>query len=311
MVRLAGIEPARLIQATDFKSAASTCSATVAFYADIYSALFYKCKINLVNLSKLCLCKVFFDVEHLKKYAGNSVSVFFMKGKLMNKIDISIGRYLFPNINNEGWRFISIFAAATAVLGIIWIPLGLVGVVLTVWCYYFFRDPERVTPNIENVVVSPADGIVQMISRVTGPEELGLNTKTFNRISIFMSVFNVHVNRAPAEGKILQRSYIKGKFFNATLDKASKDNERMLLSMRTASGKEIAFVQIAGLIARRIVCFAREGQQYKAGERFGLIRFGSRLDVYLPTDVEILVSPGQTMIAGETVLANMTKGTAE
>lgn len=227
----------------------------------------------------------------------------------MNKLDISIGRYLFPNINNEGWRFISIFAAATAVLAIIWLPLGLIGVVLTIWCYYFFRDPERVTPKVENVVVSPADGIVQMISRVTGPEELGLNTKTFNRISIFMSVFNVHVNRAPAAGKILDRVYIKGKFLNATLDKASKDNERMLLSMRTMSGKEIAFVQIAGLIARRIVCFARTGQQYQAGERFGLIRFGSRLDVYLPTDVEILVSVGQTMIAGETVLAHMTNGT--
>ena len=235
---------------------------------------------------------------------------YFLKGKLMNKVDISLAHYLFPNINNEGWRFISIFAGVTALLAIIWLPLGLLGVVLTVWCYYFFRDPERVTPQVENVVVSPADGIVQMITRVTGPEELGLNTKTFNRISIFMSVFNVHVNRAPAEGKILQRSYIKGKFLNATLDKASKDNERMLLSMRTTSGKEIAFVQIAGLIARRIVCFAREGQQYKAGERFGLIRFGSRLDVYLPTDVEILVSPGQTMVAGETVLANMQNGKA-
>lgn len=227
---------------------------------------------------------------------------------MSNKVDISIQRYLFPNINNEGWRFISIFAAVTALLAIIWLPLGVLGLVLTVWCYYFFRDPERVTPNVENVVVSPADGIVQMITRVTGPEELGLNTKTFNRISIFMSVFNVHVNRAPAAGKILQRSYVKGKFFNATLDKASKDNERMLLSMRTKSGKEIAFVQIAGLIARRIVCFAREGQDYQAGERFGLIRFGSRLDVYLPTDVEILVSPGQTMVAGETVLANMLNG---
>lgn len=223
----------------------------------------------------------------------------------MKKIDMSLQRYIFPNINNEGWRFISIFAAITALLAIIWLPLGVIGLVLTIWCYYFFRDPDRVTPQIKDVVVSPADGVVQMITRVTGPEELGLNNKTFNRISIFMSVFNVHVNRAPATGKILRLAYIKGKFFNATLDKASKDNERQLLAMRTECGKEIAFVQIAGLIARRIVCFAKEGQTYQAGERFGLIRFGSRLDVYLPTDIEPQVCVGQTMVAGETVLANL------
>lgn len=223
----------------------------------------------------------------------------------MKNVNISFQRYIFPNINNEGWRFISIFAAVTALLAIIWLPLGCIGLVLTIWCYYFFRDPDRITPQIADVVVSPADGIVQMITRVTGPEELGLNNKTFNRISIFMSVFNVHVNRAPASGKILKLAYIKGKFFNATLDKASKDNERQLLAMRTDSGKEIAFVQIAGLVARRIVCFAKEGQQYQAGERFGLIRFGSRLDVYLPTDVEPQVCPGQTMVAGETILANL------
>ena len=223
----------------------------------------------------------------------------------MKKIDMSLQRYIFPNINNEGWRFISIFAAITALLAIIWLPLGVVGLVLTIWCYYFFRDPDRVTPQIKDVVVSPADGVVQMITRVTGPEELGLNNKTFNRVSIFMSVFNVHVNRAPATGKILRLAYIKGKFFNATLDKASKDNERQLLAMRTECGKEIAFVQIAGLIARRIVCFAKEGQTYQAGERFGLIRFGSRLDVYLPTDIEPHVCVGQTMVAGETVLANL------
>ncbi len=223
----------------------------------------------------------------------------------MKNVNLSFQRYIFPNINNEGWRFISIFAAATALLAIIWLPLGIVGLILTIWCYYFFRDPERVTPQIKDVVVSPADGIVQMITRVTGPEELGMNNKTFNRISIFMSVFNVHVNRAPASGKIIRKAYIKGKFFNATLDKASKDNERQLLAMRTDCGKEIAFVQIAGLVARRIICFARDGQQYQAGERFGLIRFGSRLDVYLPTDIEPQVCIGQTMVAGETILANL------
>lgn len=223
----------------------------------------------------------------------------------MKNVDLSIQRYIFPNINNDGWKFISIFAAVTALLAIIWLPLGILGLVLTIWCFYFFRDPDRIVPQVDDVVVSPADGIVQMITRVSGPQELGLNTKTYNRISIFMSVFNVHVNRAPAAGKILKLAYIKGKFFNATLDKASKDNERQLLSMRTTSGKDIAFVQIAGLVARRIVCCAKEGQQYKAGERFGHIRFGSRLDVYLPTDVEPQVCIGQTMVAGETILANL------
>lgn len=223
----------------------------------------------------------------------------------MKNIDISLIKYIFPNINQDGWKFVSIFAVVTALLAMLWMPLGLIGIVLTFWCYYFFRDPDRITPNIKGVVVSPADGIVQMITRVTGPEELGLNNKTYNRISIFMSVFNVHVNRAPATGEILKTQYIKGKFLNATLDKASKDNERQLLSMKTADGKTIAFVQIAGLVARRIICLAKEGEKYEAGQRFGWIRFGSRLDVYLPTDVEPLVCVGQTMTAGESILANL------
>lgn len=223
----------------------------------------------------------------------------------MKTIDISWRRYLLPNIHREGWKFVGIFAAITALLAIMWEPLGWIGLVLTVWCYYFFRDPERVTPDIEDVVVSPADGIVQMITKVNAPEELGLGDKKFTRVSVFMSVFNVHVNRAPAEGKILKSVYVPGKFLNATLDKASKDNERQLLAMKTKSGQEIAFVQIAGLIARRILCEAAEGQTYKAGERFGLIRFGSRLDVYLPAGVEPKVCIGQTMVAGESVIASL------
>lgn len=223
----------------------------------------------------------------------------------MKTIDISWRRYLLPNINNEGWRFVGIFAAVTALLAMIWQPLGWLSLVLTVWCFYFFRDPERVTPEIKDVVVSPADGIVQMITKVKAPEELGLGGQKFTRVSVFMSVFNVHVNRAPAQGKIVKSVYVPGKFFNATLDKASKDNERQLLAMETASGKTIAFVQIAGLIARRILCFAKEGMTYNAGERFGLIRFGSRLDVYLPEGVEPQVCLGQTMVAGETVIARL------
>lgn len=229
----------------------------------------------------------------------------------MKTIDISWRRYVLPNINNEGWRFVGIFAAVTALLAMIWQPLGWIGLVLTVWCFYFFRDPERVTPEIDNVVVSPADGIVQMITKVKAPEELGLGDEKFTRVSIFMSVFNVHVNRAPAQGKIIKSVYVPGKFFNATLDKASKDNERQLLAMKTKSGKNIAFVQIAGLIARRILCFAQEGQEYKAGERFGLIRFGSRLDVYLPEGVEPQVCLGQVMVAGESVIANLESGAPE
>ena len=226
----------------------------------------------------------------------------------MENIKIGITRYIFPPINVEGWRFVGIFAAVSALLAFFSSILGLIGLVLTIWCMYFFRDPQRVTPQIKDVVVSPADGIVQMISEVDGPEELEMSDKKFIRVSVFMSVFNVHVNRAPASGTITKTQYVAGKFFNATLDKASKDNERQLLAMRTACGKEIAFVQIAGLIARRILCFAKENSEYYAGERFGLIRFGSRLDVYLPTDVKPLVCVGQTMVAGETVIANLTAG---
>lgn len=174
----------------------------------------------------------------------------------------------------------------------------------------FFRDPERVTPEIKDVVVSPADGIVQMITKVKAPEELDMGGEEFTRVSVFMSVFNVHVNRVPAEGTITKAVYVPGKFLNATLDKASKDNERQLLAMKTVSGKEIVFVQIAGLIARRILCFAKPGDKYKAGERFGLIRFGSRLDVYLPAGVEPQVCVGQIMTAGETVIANLSSSAA-
>lgn len=226
----------------------------------------------------------------------------------MKNADLSWRRYILPNINKEGWKFFGIFAGITALLAMVWEPLGVIGLVCTVWCYYFFRDPERVTPEIEDVVVSPADGIVQMITKVKAPEELDMGDEEFTRVSVFMSVFNVHVNRAPAEGTIGKAVYVPGKFLNASLDKASKDNERQLLTIKTAGGREIVVVQIAGLIARRILCFAKPGDKYKAGERFGLIRFGSRLDIYLPAGVEPLVCVGQTMVAGETVMANLSSG---
>lgn len=223
----------------------------------------------------------------------------------------SIIPYAFPHINKEGWKFVPVFALITALLALAWAPLGWIGLVLTIWCYFFFRDPTRIVPKIKDVVVAPADGKVQMITKLKAPRELGFGDEEFTRVSIFMSVFNVHINRAPASGKILKAVYIKGKFFNANLDKASTDNERQLLAMETESGKKIAFVQIAGLVARRILCFAKEGQTYEAGERFGLIRFGSRLDVYLPEGVEPQVCVGQTMVAGETILANLSSGSSQ
>lgn len=205
----------------------------------------------------------------------------------------------------EGRRFVGIFALATLVLFLISDLLGWVGVGLTIWCYYFFRDPPRTTPDRAGLIVSPADGIVSLIERAVPPPELGLSDAPRLRVSVFMSVFNCHVNRAPIGGRVTAIAYRPGKYFNASLDKASTDNERNALVIETESGHQITVVQIAGLVARRIVCFAREGHTLDTGERFGLIRFGSRLDVYLPDDTASLVSVGQTMVAGETVIADL------
>ena len=205
----------------------------------------------------------------------------------------------------EGFRFLAIFAAITLVLFLLWEPLGWIGVGLTVWCYYFFRDPERVTPDRPGLVVSPADGIVSLIEPAVPPAELGMADMPLTRVSVFMSVFNCHVNRSPVAGEVTAISYRPGKFFNASLDKASADNERNSVRIRMADGRDLAVVQIAGLVARRILCFVKPGDRLGTGERFGLIRFGSRLDVYLPPGVEPLVRVGQTMVAGETVLADL------
>ena len=205
----------------------------------------------------------------------------------------------------EGRRFVAIFAAITVGLFLIEDLLGWIGVGLTVWCYYFFRDPERVTPMRDDLVISPADGIVSLIEPAVPPAELGLPDTALTRVSVFMSVFNCHVNRAPVSGEISAVAYRPGKFFNASLDKASADNERNSLVIRMADGRDLAVVQIAGLVARRIVCFVNRGDRVGMGQRFGLIRFGSRLDVYLPQGVEPQVRVGQTMIAGETVIAEL------
>jgi phosphatidylserine decarboxylase len=209
-----------------------------------------------------------------------------------------------PPIHPEGYPFIGGFALASLVLFWIWGPLGWIGTLLTVWCALFFRDPVRVTPVREGLVVSPADGRVSLIAPALPPAELGLGDQPLLRISIFMSVFNCHVNRSPVAGRIDRIAYRPGKFVNAELDKASEDNERNSLVISTANGR-IGVIQIAGLVARRIVSFVREGQLIGAGERFGLIRFGSRLDVYLPEGSVPQVRLGQRAVGGETVLARL------
>lgn len=208
-------------------------------------------------------------------------------------------------MHREGYRFVAVFAAATAVLFWLAEPLGWIGVCLTVWCYYFFRDPPRVTPLRDGLVISPADGVVSMIGPAIPPEELGLGPAAMTRISVFMNVFNCHVNRLPIAGSIIKVAYRPGKFLNASLDKASVDNERNALAIRLPDGRDYAVVQIAGLVARRIVCDVKAGQTLRTGERFGMIRFGSRLDIYLPAGVQPLIALGQCTLAGETVLADL------
>jgi phosphatidylserine decarboxylase len=203
----------------------------------------------------------------------------------------------------EGYKFVAAFAVVTALLFWIWDPLGWLGLGLTVWCYYFFRDPKRSVPENAGLLVSPADGVVSLIERAVPPAELGMGPDALVRVSVFMSVFNCHVNRAPIAGRVTAVAYRAGKFFNASLDKASEENERNALAIELPDGRKIAVVQIAGLVARRIVCWKKPGDGVRTGERFGLIRFGSRLDVYLPEGVHPQVALGQTMVAGESVIA--------
>jgi phosphatidylserine decarboxylase len=215
----------------------------------------------------------------------------------------SVRRQLAP-IHREGYPFIALFALASLILFWIWVPLAWIGVIATCWCAYFFRDPPRVTPVGNGLVIAPADGMISQVALAVPPRELDLGDTSRPRISIFMSVFDVHVNRSPVSGKIEKIAYKHGKFLNADLDKASEDNERNGFVIGAGKGK-IAVVQIAGLIARRIVCFVREGEIVAAGERIGMIRFGSRVDVYLPMGTHTLVAEGQYAVGGETVLADL------
>lgn len=223
----------------------------------------------------------------------------------------SIRATLVP-IHREGYRFIAIFAVITVLL--FWLAgdaLGWIGVVLTLWCAYFFRDPVRVTPVRDGLIISPADGRISAIQTVLPPPELGFGPEPRLRVSIFMNVFDVHVNRTPVTGRVVRMSYIPGKFINAELDKASEDNERQAFVIEQEDGTEIGMVQIAGLIARRIVPFVKPDTQVSVGERVGLIRFGSRVDVYLPAGKVAQVAIGQRAVAGETVIADIVSSEPE
>jgi phosphatidylserine decarboxylase len=217
--------------------------------------------------------------------------------------------YILVRINKEGWPFVALFAVVSLALGWLWSPLGWLGAVATLWCAYFFRDPDRVTPIGDDLVVSPADGVVCTVDSVPPPPELDMGDEPRTRVCVFMSVFDVHVNRVPVSGTVVKRVYHPGKFVNAALDKAAEENERMALRMDMEDGRQVAFVQIAGLVARRIKCDAQEGYRFRTGERFGLIRFGSRVDVYLPPGANSAVAVGQRCIAGETILSDLTSAT--
>jgi len=211
-----------------------------------------------------------------------------------------------PPIHSEGYVFIICGAAFAFLTGAFFPPLGWLAFLITIFIACFFRDPKRVTPKGQDLIISPADGVVDSIEDAHAPDEL--NDKTiYKRVSIFLSVFNVHVNRVPASGTITDLHYRKGKFLNANLDKASVDNERQTCVMKTTNGVKVIFVQIAGLIARRIICSLDEKQNIEAGDKFGIIRFGSRVDLYLPKDTKINVSIGQTMVGGETIIAQLEK----
>ncbi len=209
---------------------------------------------------------------------------------------------LFPKLHKEGYRFLAIAVVITFILLLISSFLGIISLILTIWVYYFFRDPERFPINDENYLVSPADGMISKITETNGPTELGLEKKKYTRVSIFMNVFNCHVNRIPCSGKINKIFYKPGKYINASLDKASEENERNYVTVINSNGEELILVQIAGLIARRIVCEIKENDEIKQGDKFGMIRFGSRVDLYFE-NYQLMVQQNQRTIGGETIIA--------
>jgi len=209
---------------------------------------------------------------------------------------------LFPKLHKEGYRFLAIAAVVTFILLLISKFLGIISLIITIWVFYFFRDPERFPINDENYLTSPADGVISQITEVNGPQELGLENKKYTRVSIFMNVFDCHVNRVPSSGKVTQIIYKPGEYINASLDKASEKNERNYVKMINKNGDDLILVQIAGLIARRIVCEKKENDEVKQGDRFGMIRFGSRVDVYFQ-NYQLMINANQKTVSGETILA--------
>jgi phosphatidylserine decarboxylase len=209
---------------------------------------------------------------------------------------------IFPKIHKEGYKFLAISLIITFFSLLISKNLGIILILITIWVYYFFRDPERFSINDDNFLVSPADGLITNISEVSGPSEISLENKTYTKVSIFMNVFNCHVNRTPVSGVVEDINYVPGKFLNASLDKASNENERCYYKIKTAKGDNIVIVQIAGLIARRIVCETKQHEELKQGERIGMIRFGSRVDIFF-NNKKILAKLGQNVVAGESLIA--------
>ncbi len=223
----------------------------------------------------------------------------------MNNFIDALKLAAFP-IHKEGYKFIFIFAFATIILALLSDALGMIGLVATLWCIFFFRDPIRVVPKVSNAIVSPADGIITKIEEnISAPGELSLEDQKFTKISVFLNVFNVHVNRVPISGTIEKVVYIPGKFLSANFDQASLENERNIAHLKTSDKKDVIFTQVAGLVARRIVSDLQDKQKVKSGDKYGIIRFGSRMDIYLPKDTKIISQIGQTMIGGETIIANL------
>ena len=211
-------------------------------------------------------------------------------------------KFIAQKLHREGYRFVAIAAVVTFILLLINNYLGLIGLVISIWIYYFFRDPERFSINDKNYLVSPADGVISQVTEVNGPTELGLEKRKFKRVSIFMNIFDCHVNRVPCHGKISQIFYKPGKYINASFDKASDENERNYVKMKSPNGEELILVQIAGLIARRIVCDVKENEEIEQGDKFGMIRFGSRVDLYFE-NYQLMVRQNQKTVAGETIIA--------
>ena len=209
---------------------------------------------------------------------------------------------LFPKVHKEGYRFLAIAAVITFILLLISNFFGIISFIITIWVYYFFRDPERFSINDKNYLVSPADGVISQVIEVNGPIELGLEKRKFKRVSIFMNIFDCHVNRVPCHGKISQIFYKPGQYINASLDKASEKNERNYVKIKSPNGEELILVQIAGLVARRIVCDVKENEEIKQGDKFGMIRFGSRVDLYFE-NYQLMVRQNQKTVAGETIIA--------